>query len=65
MGTNYSEQLHCSKENKKRLMEAMSIHIKQNPQIRHRTVTYNEALGLVLDSYFDKFVFLKNGNKRK
>lgn len=64
MGTNYSEQIHCSAENKKRLMEAMLIHIQHDKQFRHRTPTYNEALGLVLDSFFDNFIFIKNGKHK-
>ena len=45
-------------------MEAMLIHIQHDKQFRHRTPTYNEALGLVLDSFFDNFIFIKNGKHK-
>ena len=48
----YSERIPCSKENKLRLMEAMELFKKYHPEARHRHITYNEALGIVVDFYF-------------
>ncbi len=48
----FSERIACSKENKERLKEAGEVYRKYHPEAKHRNITYNEALGIVLDFYF-------------
>lgn len=49
----YTERIAISKNNKDRLKEAVELYLKHHPEARHRNITHNEALGIVLDFYFE------------